>query len=115
MHAAVSSVLGPERFTEPAPDRAKFVPHVSIAYINRDGETEPIAAALDSLATRPVEATFAKADLLEFHRDHRMYEWTSTTPIPIGPASDHSLAPATHAEPPKSIPITTNEVTTDEP
>jgi hypothetical protein len=24
-----------------------------------------------------------KAELLEFHRDHRMYEWTSVTPIPI--------------------------------
>ena len=41
-------------------------------------------AALRSLTARPVEVTFAKADLLEFHRDHRMYEWTSATPIPIG-------------------------------
>jgi len=52
--------------------------------IYRDGEAEPIAATLDSLDTRPVKVTFAKADLLEFHRDRRMYEWTSATPIPIG-------------------------------
>jgi 2'-5' RNA ligase len=84
MHAAVSSVLGPARFTEPAPECAKFIPHVSIGYINRDDEAEPIAAALDSLTTRPVKVTFAKADLLEFHRDRRMYEWTSTGPIPFG-------------------------------
>ena len=84
MHAAALSVLGAERFTEPAPDHAKFLPHVSIGYINRDGEAEPIAATLDSLDTRPVKVTFAKADLLEFHRDRRMYEWTSATPIPIG-------------------------------
>src|SRR6516225_1357107 len=87
MHAAVSSVLGPEQFTEPAPDRATFLPHVSIGYTNRDDEAEPIAAALDSLTTRPVKVTFTKADLLEFHRDRRMYEWTSTTPIPIGGSS----------------------------
>jgi hypothetical protein len=84
MHEAVPSALGPERFTEPAPDRAQFLPHVSIDYINRDGDTEPIAAALSKLTTRAVDTTFTKADLLEFHRDNQMYEWNSATPIPIG-------------------------------
>ena len=55
-----------------------------IAYINRDDEAGPIAAALDSLATRPVKITFAKADLLEYHRDHRMFEWTSVRPVHLG-------------------------------
>jgi 2'-5' RNA ligase len=87
MHDAVSSVLGAERFTEPVPDRAEFLPHVSIGYINRDDEAEPIAAALDRLATRSVKVTFTKADLLEYHRDRRMYEWTSATPVPIGTAN----------------------------
>jgi 2'-5' RNA ligase len=87
MHEAVLSVLGPERFTEPNPDRTQFLPHVSIGYINRDGDTEPIAAALSKLTTRAVDTTFTKADLLEFHRDNRMYEWTSATPIRIGPTS----------------------------
>lgn len=64
MHDAVLSVLGPERFTEPPPDRAKFVPHVSIGYINRDGEAKPIAAVLGGLTPRTAEVTFAKADLL---------------------------------------------------
>jgi hypothetical protein len=40
--------------------------------------------ALGSLTTRTVPVTFAKADLLEYHRDDRMYEWTSAHPIPIG-------------------------------
>jgi len=84
MHDAVLSVLGPERFTEPAPDRAEFLPHVSIGYINRDGEAKPIAAALCGRTPRTAEVTFAKADLVEFHRDHQMYEWTSATPISIG-------------------------------
>jgi hypothetical protein len=84
MHAAVSSVLGLERFTEPAPDRTRFLPHVSIGYINRDAEAGPIAAALGTLVARPVEVTFTKADILEYHRDHRMYEWITATPIAIG-------------------------------
>jgi 2'-5' RNA ligase len=84
MHDAVASVLGPEKFSDPPPDHADFLPHVSIGYVNRDAEARPIAAALSSLTTRPVSVTFAKADLLEYHRDHRMYEWISAAPIPIG-------------------------------
>jgi hypothetical protein len=88
MHDAGLSVLGPERFPEPEPDLAKFLPHVSIGYINHDGGAEPIAEALSSLTTRTVAITFTKADLHEFHhefhRDRRMYEWTSATPVPIG-------------------------------
>lgn len=96
MHAAASSVLGPERFMEPVPDWAKFLPHVSISYVSRDGEAEPIAAALRGLKTRTVEVTFTKADLLEFHRDHRMYEWTRATPIPIGSLTDRGMRTSTH-------------------
>jgi hypothetical protein len=87
-HEAVLSALGPERFTEPAPDRAQFLPHVTIGYLNRDGDTEPIAAALSKLTTRAADTTFTKADLLEFHRDNQMYEWNSATPIPIGELCD---------------------------
>lgn len=83
MHDAVVSVLGPRR-AESAPDPAKFLPHVSIGYINRDGSPEPIAVALRTTVIRRVKVTFVKADLLEYHRDHHMYEWTSATPIPIG-------------------------------
>lgn len=83
MHDAVVSVLGPSR-AEAAPDRATFLPHVSVGYVNRDSETEPIAAALRRLTPRTVHVTFANAELLEYHRDHHMYEWTSATPIPIG-------------------------------
>jgi hypothetical protein len=84
MHDAVSSVLGAKRFSEPAPDRAEFLPHVSIGYINHDGDAEPVVKALSILTARSVTVTFTKADVLEFHRDHHMYEWTSATPILIG-------------------------------
>ena len=83
-HDAALSVLGPERFTETSADVAKCLPHVSIGYIAYDGDPQPIAGALSSLTTRTVAVTFTKADLLEFHRDRRMYEWTSATPLRIG-------------------------------
>lgn len=87
MHWAVASVLGPHSSAENMPSPSQFVPHASIAYVNADGETQPIAEALQTAIPTPVTATFRKASLLEFHRDHRMYEWTSTTPIAIGPAA----------------------------
>ena len=86
MHDAVSTVLGPVRFTEPLPEPGAFNPHVSIAYVSSDGQTEPIAAALRDISPRRAEVTFTKASLLEFHRDRRMYEWTSATRIAIGVA-----------------------------
>jgi hypothetical protein len=91
-HDAVLSVLGPERFTETPADVANWLPHVSIGYITYDGDPAPIAVALDSLTTRTVAVTFTKADLLEFHRDRRMYEWISATPIRIG-RTFHLLGP----------------------
>lgn len=82
-HDAVLSVLGAERFTETPVDLAKFLPHVGIGYITYDDDPEPIAAALSSLTTRTVAVIIAKADLLEFHRDNRIYEWASAEPIAI--------------------------------
>ena len=70
------------------PSLRQFNSHVSIAYANADGQAQPIAEALQAVTTATVTATFSKASLLEFHRDHRMYEWTSATPIAIGAGAD---------------------------
>ena len=45
-------------------------------------------SAVSKTDPQPVTATFDTASLLVFHRDHRMYEWTQATPLPIGPARD---------------------------
>lgn len=44
--------------------------------MNSDATAAPIAAALDDV----------KADLMEFHRDRRMYEWTGAKSEPFGSA-----------------------------
>ena len=84
IHDAVLTVLGSERFTEPMPKPEDYTPHVSVAYVNDDASAAPIAAALARVRAKPVTATFTKADLLVFHRDNKMYEWTSATPISFG-------------------------------
>ena len=86
MYDAVASVLGPAKFSEPRPEPGQFRPHVSGAYVNSDGPAQPIADAVSKTDPQPVTATFDTASLLVFHRDHRMYEWTQATPLPIGPA-----------------------------
>ncbi|HLI37979.1 MAG TPA: 2'-5' RNA ligase family protein [Streptosporangiaceae bacterium] len=87
MHHAVLSVLGPDRFPEPEPSPEQFTPHVSTAYVNSESPADPLAAALTGVHSTAVTATFRKASLLVFHRDNRMYQWTSATPIPIGAAA----------------------------
>lgn len=83
IHDAVVDVLGSDR-AEPLPKAEDYTPHVSIAYVNTDTPAAPIAAAVESVEVDPVTVTFAKANFLGFHRDHRMYEWTSATPVLFG-------------------------------
>ena len=86
MYRAVVSAIGANSSAEDMPTPTQFVPHVSIAYVNADGQAQPVVRTLQAVRTTTVTATFRKASLLEFHRDHRMYEWTSATPITIGSA-----------------------------
>jgi 2'-5' RNA ligase len=88
MHRAVIDAVGRNSSAGDMPALREFNPHVSIAYVNADGQAQPIADTLQAVTTTTVTATFRKASLLEFHRDHRMYEWTSTTPIAIGLTED---------------------------
>jgi 2'-5' RNA ligase len=84
MYRAVIDAIGFNSSAGDMPAPSQFNPHVSIAYVNADDQTQPIADALQAVRTATVTATFRKASLLEFHRDHQMYEWTSATPIAIG-------------------------------
>ena len=84
MYRAVIDAIGANDSASDMPAPREFNPHASIAYVCADGQAQPIAEALQAVTTTTVTATFRKASLLEFHRDHRMYEWTSAEPIAIG-------------------------------
>ena len=93
MYETIAAVLGPDKFTEPRPQPGQFKPHVSAAYVNNDGPVKPIAEAIMNTDPEPVTVTFKQASLLVFHRDHRMYEWTKATPLPIGATSSPGCSP----------------------
>ncbi|ROT32464.1 2'-5' RNA ligase family protein [Micromonospora sp. HM5-17] len=84
VRAAIAEALGEERVEQAAEGPAGFRPHVSIAYSNREQPGAPIAEALEKVMTEPVTVVLDQIELLEYHRDRRMYEWTEARPLRIG-------------------------------
>jgi hypothetical protein len=84
MYEAIGSALGHDIFSDARPKANQFIRHVSAAYVNSDSPLQPIADAVNSAHPQPVTVTLDTASLLVLHRDHGMYEWTQTTPLPIG-------------------------------
>ncbi len=73
--AAIMSVRGvvPE-----APEHAHgFEPHVSIAYSNTDAPSEPVADAIERVASEAAVVTVRAAQLIVLDRDERVYRWTT--------------------------------------
>ena len=83
VRTAINAVLGPDLAELAAKTVQTYRPHVSIAYSNTEQAAEPVARALSSVDAARVTVTLDHVDLLTFHRDHRMYEWTSARPIRI--------------------------------
>ena len=79
--AAISAVLPPALAAGIEGDLGSYRAHVSVAYSNTGQQAEPIVERLASVRTEPVELELHEVSILEFHRDHRMYEWTSTNPL----------------------------------
>ncbi|RZU53161.1 2'-5' RNA ligase superfamily protein [Krasilnikovia cinnamomea] len=69
---AIADVRGADRVPG---DPARFRPHVSVAYLTADGSAAPYVAALTGAAPEPVRVRIDHVDLIEMHRDNRMYEW----------------------------------------
>nr|WP_030504513.1 2'-5' RNA ligase family protein [Micromonospora purpureochromogenes] len=84
VRVAIGDVLGQDH-VELAPEHVPaYRPHVSVAYSNSAQAAEPIAEAISGVEAAPVTVSLNHVGLLEFHRDNRMYEWTSAVQIPIG-------------------------------
>ncbi|MBD0675644.1 2'-5' RNA ligase family protein [Streptomyces sp. CBMA156] len=61
-----------------------FRPHVSVAYSNTDGPTQPAAGALADVTTYPATARVTAAELIVLGRDRQMYEWQTAARVPLG-------------------------------
>jgi 2'-5' RNA ligase len=82
LRAAVADVWGADRVLEG--DHAffsdqGFVPHVSLAYSNRDADMQSILDAVRRDEPAPVTTTIRRLDLVAVHRDSHMYQWTTLT------------------------------------
>jgi len=80
IHSALVEVLGHGR-VEPLPP--SYLPHVSIAYGNRDAAA---ALVLDRLATSRVgsaSVTVRSVPFIEMHRDNQMYIWRQLAAAPL--------------------------------
>ena len=58
-------------------DPERFRPHVSVAYLTAEGPTEPHIRAVKAVPPDPVRVRIDHVDLIEMHRDNRMYRWTT--------------------------------------
>lgn len=86
VHEAIVDVLGTDRTPDAdLPEALRgYRPHVSIAYVNRPGDSSTYIEALRGVSHDPVTVPIQKVSVLNFHRDNRMYEWTRSVPVSVG-------------------------------
>ena len=81
LRGAIADVWGKDRVPE---DEADFTPHVSLAYSNRDAEVQSVLEAATAVPPAPATMIVRNADLIQLHRDHQQYEWTTYAEVPLG-------------------------------
>ncbi|WP_442933394.1 2'-5' RNA ligase family protein [Micromonospora psammae] len=77
---AIGRIVGEDQVPE---DPSRYRPHVSVAYLTADGPAEPYVQAVRSVAPEPAAVTIRHVDLIEMHRDRRMYEWQVVARMPL--------------------------------
>lgn len=86
VRSAIGDVLGQAWLESANGEQQAYRPHVSVAYFNASQPTAPIVQALTALDPPPATVHVKEVAVLEFHRDHRMYEWTTDEPIDLSTA-----------------------------
>lgn len=81
---AIASVIGDARSHRLPEQASGYRPHVSVAYVNKNGPAMPIRSIVDGLNVPAVEIPVSEVPILTFHRDERMYVWTRRDPIMLG-------------------------------
>ena len=63
-----------------------FVPHVSVAYVNRDCDPHEVMAPLDGadLSSPSPSAAVTRVRLAAVTRERRHYQWTTRAVVPLG-------------------------------
>ncbi|WP_200208391.1 hypothetical protein [Micromonospora coerulea] len=58
---------------------------MSVAYLTADGRAEPYIRAVEGVKPEPAIVRISHVDLIEMHRDRRMYEWQTKVRLPRAP------------------------------
>ena len=82
VRSGIRSAIG-DVWPEVPEDATGFAAHVSIAYSNATGPTEPVARALAAVDEPPAVARIEHVDLIRLNRNHQMYEWETVAEIPL--------------------------------
>lgn len=77
-----------------------FVPHVSVAYVNRDCDPHEVLGPLDGvdLATPSPSATVSRVRLAAVTRRRRHYQWTTRALVPLANPQVSTLVSATNQQ-----------------
>src|SRR5262245_29651181 len=80
----VVAALGEGRQYELLEQDDGFLPHVTIAYSNGPGLAAPVVRGIEAVEAPSVTARITRLEVMEFHRDERMYCWRELFSLPIG-------------------------------
>jgi hypothetical protein len=83
VRAGIAEVWGAARVPEPA---GGFTAHVSLAYSNTDGPSEPCEAALAAMAPRSAMVELGAIRLIALGRDGHLYRWETIAIVPFAPS-----------------------------
>jgi hypothetical protein len=78
LRAAITNALGPDRL----PEDHVWTPHVSIAYANATGPSDPYEAALAD-AAKPVTVQIPAVQLILLTRGEHLYTWEVVADLPL--------------------------------
>jgi 2'-5' RNA ligase len=81
IRAGIADVWGDDQVPE---SDTQYRPHTSAAYANAAGPAQPIRDAIETVTSPPAQATITNVNLIEMHRDNRMYQWTVHTQLSLG-------------------------------
>jgi 2'-5' RNA ligase len=82
LRAAIGEIWTP---TDVPETETPFRPHMSLAYINRDGPAGPLVSAIETITTPPATATIRQCQMIIINRDDKMYKWDVYASVNLGP------------------------------
>ncbi|MEU5942445.1 2'-5' RNA ligase family protein [Micromonospora sp. NPDC047548] len=77
---AIGRVVGEDQVPE---DPRRYRPHVSVAYLTADGPAESDIRAVEAIEPESAAVRISHVDLIEMHRDRRVYEWSVVARLPL--------------------------------